>query len=47
MTEETLKLFATSLPEDWDHDKIKEYFSAQASITEVEVFIDQGRSKDK
>lgn len=45
MSEEHLKLFVTALPDDWDHDKIKEYFSAQASVLEVEVFTDQGRSK--
>ena len=45
MNDEHLKLFVTSLPDDWDHDKIKEYFSAQATVLEVEVFKEQGRSK--
>ena len=44
MSEDYLKLFVTQLPDDWDHDKIKNYFSAQASILEVSPFTDQGRS---
>lgn len=47
MSEDFLKLFVTSLPDDWDQEKIKEYFSAQAIVREVEVFSDQGRSKGK
>lgn len=47
MGDDYLKLFVTSLPDDWDHEKIEEYFSAQATVLEVEVFKDQGRSKFK
>jgi RNA recognition motif. (a.k.a. RRM, RBD, or RNP domain) len=47
MTEDYLKLFVTSLPDDWDHEKIEEYFSTQAIVLEVEVFKDQDRSKCK
>lgn len=45
MNDDHLKVFATNLPDDWDYDKIKEYFSAQAPILEVEVFKDHDRSK--
>ena len=44
MSEPSLKLFATRLPKDWTDDQVKEYFSAQGSVTSVSVFKSQSKS---
>ena len=44
MVDQTLKIFATKLPQDWTEDQVHEYFSAQGRVIEVNLFKDNGNS---
>ncbi|OMJ87932.1 hypothetical protein SteCoe_10259 [Stentor coeruleus] len=44
MADQSLKIFATKLPQEWSDEQVREYFSAQGTVLEVSVFKDNNKS---
>ena len=44
---QSLKVFATKLPLDWTESQVREYFSAQATVLDVSLFKNNGKSNKK